>query len=337
MPTSESHTLFELCRLPVWKYAAAFYPAKIVKTAELDPDGHYIFAAHPHGIFCSSLFLAFSTEALGFSKVRILVTPMQQSLQAMSALPLQTQSVMRVALAAGVESARLQIPVAGSARRQLSSIVPDTVRPCAQIFPGIDVHFTTLVMHFRCPLVRDYILLHGMLDCSRDTCKRVLMGCALSPVRFQLDGCRRCSAKPSGPSVMPHEPRIFRRLMPSMCAFAQAREVRAVELLCNPQVAVFRKSGQSMALAVGGALESLYVEPGTMDIIVQRRQAGPHREAHILLALRMLLYVLCMLVQSSLRADCQPPSHLQASESYHRCGATASAHLPIGECCHGLS
>ena len=55
--------------MPGWRYAAAFYPAKIIKTAELDPDGHYIFAAHPHGIFCSSLFLAFSTEALGFSKV----------------------------------------------------------------------------------------------------------------------------------------------------------------------------------------------------------------------------------------------------------------------------
>ena len=48
----------------------------------------------------------------------------------------------------------------------------------AQIFPGLDVHFTTLVMHFRCPFVRDYILLHGMLDCSRATCKRVLTGCA---------------------------------------------------------------------------------------------------------------------------------------------------------------
>ena len=47
-----------------------------------------------------------------------------------------------------------------------------------QIFPGIDVHFLTLVGHFRLPLVRDYILLHGMLDCSRNTCKRVLSGCA---------------------------------------------------------------------------------------------------------------------------------------------------------------
>ena len=56
-------------RLPVWKYAASFYPAKIVKTAELDPDGNYIFCAHPHGIFCSSLFLAFATEAMDFSRL----------------------------------------------------------------------------------------------------------------------------------------------------------------------------------------------------------------------------------------------------------------------------
>ena len=52
------------------------------------------------------------------------------------------------------------------------------------------MHFTTLVMHFRCPLVRDYILLHGMLDCSRDTCKRVLTGCAVSPGPLMLCGTR---------------------------------------------------------------------------------------------------------------------------------------------------
>lgn len=131
-------------RLAVWRYAASFYPAKIIKTAELDPEGNYIFAAHPHGIFCSSLFLAFATEGMNFSK----------------------------------------------------------------IFPGIDVHFLTLVGHFKLPLVRDYILLHGMLDCSRDTCKRVLTG----------------------------------------------------------------GTGRSIALAVGGALESLHVTPGTIDIIVKRRQ-----------------------------------------------------------------
>ena len=69
LPSAAFSIRAALSRLSVWKYAAAFYPAKIIKTAELDPEGHYIFAAHPHGIFCSSLFLAFSTEALGFSKV----------------------------------------------------------------------------------------------------------------------------------------------------------------------------------------------------------------------------------------------------------------------------
>ena len=61
--------------MAVWRYAAAFYPAKIIKTAELDPEGNYIFAAHPHGIFCSSLFLAFATEGMDFSKARQLRVP----------------------------------------------------------------------------------------------------------------------------------------------------------------------------------------------------------------------------------------------------------------------
>jgi Diacylglycerol acyltransferase len=41
---------------------------------------------------------------------------------------------------------------------------------------GIDVHFLTLPAHFKNPFVRDWILLHGMLDTSRATCKRILSG-----------------------------------------------------------------------------------------------------------------------------------------------------------------
>ena len=43
---------------------------------------------------------------------------------------------------------------------------------------GIDVHFLTLPAHFKNPFVRDWILLHGMLDTSRATCKRILSGWA---------------------------------------------------------------------------------------------------------------------------------------------------------------
>ena len=33
-----------------WKRAAAYFPAKMHKTADLDPAGNYLFACHPHGI-----------------------------------------------------------------------------------------------------------------------------------------------------------------------------------------------------------------------------------------------------------------------------------------------
>ena len=66
-----------------------------------------------------------------------------------------------------------------------------------QIFPGIDVHFLTLVGHFKLPLVRDYILLHGMLDCSRDTCKRVLTGYDLCPCPYSLYSHYRALDYPS--------------------------------------------------------------------------------------------------------------------------------------------
>lgn len=33
-----------------WKRAAAYFPAQMHKTADLDPAGNYLFACHPHGI-----------------------------------------------------------------------------------------------------------------------------------------------------------------------------------------------------------------------------------------------------------------------------------------------
>lgn len=52
-----------------------------------------------------------------------------------------------------------------------------------QIFPGIDPHFLTLVLHLKLPIIREIIMMHGMLDCSRETCKRILTGCAAAAGR----------------------------------------------------------------------------------------------------------------------------------------------------------
>ncbi|KAG2430477.1 hypothetical protein HXX76_010000 [Chlamydomonas incerta] len=54
----------------IWKSMAAYFPgARLIKTADLDPTGRYLFVSHPHGIIAISNWLAFGTEALGFSKL----------------------------------------------------------------------------------------------------------------------------------------------------------------------------------------------------------------------------------------------------------------------------
>jgi hypothetical protein len=48
---------------------AEYLGARLVKTAELDPQGRYVFAAYPHGISAISGWMSFATEATGFSQL----------------------------------------------------------------------------------------------------------------------------------------------------------------------------------------------------------------------------------------------------------------------------
>lgn len=44
------------CRsLPLWRWLAAYFPARLHKTVDLPPDRPYIFCAHPHGIVSFSV------------------------------------------------------------------------------------------------------------------------------------------------------------------------------------------------------------------------------------------------------------------------------------------
>ncbi|CAF1033350.1 unnamed protein product [Adineta ricciae] len=56
-----------LRRLCLWKYFAHYFPLKLVKTEDLDPNRNYIFAYHPHGAFSLSAFGNFATDATHFS------------------------------------------------------------------------------------------------------------------------------------------------------------------------------------------------------------------------------------------------------------------------------
>ncbi|CAK7566261.1 MAG: diacylglycerol O-acyltransferase 1 [Sporothrix epigloea] len=53
-------------RLPIWTWFAAYFPAELIKTADLPADRKYIFGYHPHGIISHGAWAAFGTEALGF-------------------------------------------------------------------------------------------------------------------------------------------------------------------------------------------------------------------------------------------------------------------------------
>ncbi|KAK7745071.1 diacylglycerol O-acyltransferase 1 [Cytospora paraplurivora] len=55
-------------RLPIWKYFAEYYAAKLHKTHDLVPTRKYILGYHPHGIISHGAWAAFATEALGFSE-----------------------------------------------------------------------------------------------------------------------------------------------------------------------------------------------------------------------------------------------------------------------------
>ena len=53
----------------MWRALAQYFPAKLVKIVELDPQCAYIFALHPHGILTCNSWMNFSSEATGFSRL----------------------------------------------------------------------------------------------------------------------------------------------------------------------------------------------------------------------------------------------------------------------------
>lgn len=52
-----------------WRYFAAYFPHKLVKTADLDPKRNYLFCIYPHGVLSTGVFSALCTNALNVDKV----------------------------------------------------------------------------------------------------------------------------------------------------------------------------------------------------------------------------------------------------------------------------
>ncbi|KAJ3008805.1 diacylglycerol O-acyltransferase 1 [Thoreauomyces humboldtii] len=54
-------------RLPLWRWMKDYFPMALIKTAELDPAGNYLFGYHPHGIIALGAWTNFGTEASDFA------------------------------------------------------------------------------------------------------------------------------------------------------------------------------------------------------------------------------------------------------------------------------
>lgn len=85
-------------KLPIWKYFADYFPARLHKTHDLQPTRKYIFGYHPHGIISHGAWAAFGTDALGFSEKFPGITNSLCTLDSNFNLPLYREYVMSMGL-----------------------------------------------------------------------------------------------------------------------------------------------------------------------------------------------------------------------------------------------
>lgn len=72
----------ERCRkFCIWKPIARYFPLKLIKTEDLDPNRNYIFAYHPHGIIPWGAAMNFYTDATHFSTLFPNIRPHLMSLR----------------------------------------------------------------------------------------------------------------------------------------------------------------------------------------------------------------------------------------------------------------
>ena len=58
-----------LRRLSIWSIVSNYFPIRLIKTEDLDPNRNYIFGYHPHGVLSFGAGVNFLTEATHFSTI----------------------------------------------------------------------------------------------------------------------------------------------------------------------------------------------------------------------------------------------------------------------------
>ncbi|XP_023139805.1 2-acylglycerol O-acyltransferase 3b [Amphiprion ocellaris] len=78
----------------VWEHYRDFFPIKLVKTAELNPNKNYVLGCHPHGIMSAGAFACFSTDSCGFTEAFPGVRPTLAILAGLFRIPLFREYLM---------------------------------------------------------------------------------------------------------------------------------------------------------------------------------------------------------------------------------------------------
>uniref|UniRef100_A0A665WGC2 Diacylglycerol O-acyltransferase 2-like n=1 Tax=Echeneis naucrates TaxID=173247 RepID=A0A665WGC2_ECHNA len=82
----------------VWDHFRDYFPIKLVKTVELNPNKNYIFGCHPHGIMSFGAFSCFSTESCGFAEAFPGVKPTLLILAGLFRIPIYRDYIMGAGL-----------------------------------------------------------------------------------------------------------------------------------------------------------------------------------------------------------------------------------------------
>ncbi|CAF1060120.1 unnamed protein product [Adineta ricciae] len=85
-----------LRQLSVCKYFTKYFPLKLIKTEDLDPNENYIFGFHPHGAFSFGALGNFGTDATHFSALFPNIRPHLMLLQLQFLFPFTREILLRL-------------------------------------------------------------------------------------------------------------------------------------------------------------------------------------------------------------------------------------------------
>ncbi|CAG2172965.1 unnamed protein product, partial [Oppiella nova] len=80
--------------MSIWRHYANYFPVKLVKTEDLDPERNYMFVCHPHGVMVASHMANFGTEGTGFSRYFPGLTPHLLTLESVLSQPFKRELLL---------------------------------------------------------------------------------------------------------------------------------------------------------------------------------------------------------------------------------------------------